>query len=105
MKNFRWKDSSFFGLFQNQKEYKMSSIEKIITDFPLRKFILFGDSGEEDPEIFSEIIKKYTSQIERVYVHALKDIPVGDSRFSTAFSGVDRSKWQIYKSASDISIS
>jgi phosphatidate phosphatase APP1 len=32
-------------------KHKLDTIERILTDFPQRKFILVGDSGEMDPEM------------------------------------------------------
>ncbi len=36
--------------------------------YPHLPFILIGDSGEQDPEIYSEIVKKYPLRIKVVYI-------------------------------------
>jgi phosphatidate phosphatase APP1 len=42
------------GIFEPVAERKKSSLDKLMRDFPERKFILVGDSGEADLEIYTE---------------------------------------------------
>ncbi|KAF2169790.1 hypothetical protein M409DRAFT_64801 [Zasmidium cellare ATCC 36951] len=42
------------GIFEPVAERKKSSLDKIMRDFPDRKFIFIGDSGEADLEIYTE---------------------------------------------------
>lgn len=42
------------GIFEPVAERKKSSLDKIMRDFPDRKFILCGDSGEADLEVYTE---------------------------------------------------
>lgn len=49
LKQFRWKDRSFFSLFARPEKYKPGVIEPFLKQFPKRKFILIGDSGRRDP--------------------------------------------------------
>ena len=46
LKQFRWKDSSFFSLFQDPVAYKKPIIAGLLTRYPHRRFVLVGDSGE-----------------------------------------------------------
>lgn len=71
MKPFRMKDSEFFDLFKDPFDYKISSIEPILEDFPNSKFILVGDSGEKDPEAYVELAKRYPKQIERILIRVV----------------------------------
>ena len=43
------------GIFEPVAERKKSSLEKIMRDFPDRRFILVGDSGEADLEIYTDV--------------------------------------------------
>lgn len=49
-------------------EQKISQISEIIQRFPERKFILVGDSGEKDPEVYREIKRKFPGQIEEIRI-------------------------------------
>ena len=46
----------------------MSQISEIIQRFPERKFILVGDSGEKDPEVYREIKKKFPNQVQEIKI-------------------------------------
>ncbi|KAI8332821.1 hypothetical protein BC941DRAFT_435419 [Chlamydoabsidia padenii] len=50
-------------------KHKWDTITTILEDFPQRKFILIGDSGEIDPEIYSKIYHRYPHQIVKIFIH------------------------------------
>lgn len=68
LKNFRMKDRSFLNLFADPLAYKVGAIETIIAQAPAKKFILVGDSGEKDPEVYAAILKKYPDRILAIYI-------------------------------------
>jgi hypothetical protein len=49
-------------------EQKISQIGEILRRFPRRKFILIGDSGEKDPEVYREIAKQFPSQVKEIRI-------------------------------------
>jgi phosphatidate phosphatase APP1 len=49
-------------------EQKVSQISEIMQRFPERKFILVGDSGEKDPEVYREIKKKFPNQVQEIKI-------------------------------------
>ncbi|KAG0012089.1 hypothetical protein BGZ80_000211 [Entomortierella chlamydospora] len=49
-------------------ENKRRSIREILKDFPDRKFILVGDSGEIDMEIYTDIANEYPNQVFRIFI-------------------------------------
>ncbi len=49
-------------------EQKSSQIADILENFPERRFILVSDSGERDPEIYREMMRRFPEQIEKVYI-------------------------------------
>lgn len=63
-----------FGL-RMKKDHKTSAIEHIITTYPALKFILIGDSGEEDPEIYSNIIGRFPERIRVIYIRSVDPSP------------------------------
>jgi len=48
--------------------FKQREICRILDTFPELPFILIGDSGEEDPEIYGEIVSAYPGRILGVYI-------------------------------------
>lgn len=59
----------------NNRKYKLNSIFNILDNYPDLKFILIGDSGEEDPEIYLQVIQKYTQRILAAYIRCVKRDP------------------------------
>jgi phosphatidate phosphatase APP1 len=48
--------------------YKLKHIDKIVAAFPGVKFMLIGDDGEQDPEIFAKVAEKYPERVEGVWI-------------------------------------
>jgi phosphatidate phosphatase APP1 len=65
-----------FG-FSLKKNHKAEAIEEILATYPTLKFILIGDSGEEDPEIYSAIVHRFPQRIPVIYIRSVapKRIP------------------------------
>ncbi|HEX8475301.1 MAG TPA: phosphatase domain-containing protein [Pyrinomonadaceae bacterium] len=47
---------------------KVGQITRLLQNLPQRKFILIGDSGEKDPEVFREIRKTFPSQVQEIII-------------------------------------
>ncbi|KAF9432381.1 hypothetical protein BGZ76_010891 [Entomortierella beljakovae] len=54
--------------FMTPGESKKRSIREIMRDFPERKFILVGDSGEIDLEIYTDIAVAFPKQVFRIFI-------------------------------------
>ncbi len=64
-----WRDLE--ELFTNENatyDQKLGQIKAIMTDFPKRKFILVGDTGEKDPELYRAIQVEFPSQVKEVWI-------------------------------------
>jgi hypothetical protein len=102
MKDFRAKDSSFFQLFTSPVRYKPKVIESLLRQFPKRQFVLVGDSGEKDPEIYGAIARKHPTQIRAVLIRDVTGESADSPRYRKAFDGVPAGQWQIFKDPSEI---
>jgi phosphatidate phosphatase APP1 len=58
-----------------QERYKVGSIKRILENLPGVRFVLVGDDGERDPEIYREISARYPSRIEAVYIRRVSPDP------------------------------
>lgn len=96
MKRIRIRDRSLLKFFEDPFEYKLQQIEPILQTFPKRKFILIGDSGEKDPEVYKELLSKYPDQIERIWIRNVNEAT--DERME----GVDRGKWRYFDDGFDL---
>lgn len=64
-----WKDLKELTSNENFTfDQKISQISEIMQRFPERKFILVGDSGEKDPEVYREIKKKFGTQVQEIRI-------------------------------------
>jgi phosphatidate phosphatase APP1 len=55
--------------------HKIKSIESILNAYPDLPFVLIGDSGEKDPEIYGEIVRKYPKRIRTIYIRSINTKP------------------------------
>jgi phosphatidate phosphatase APP1 len=56
------------GIFEPAAERKKGSLDKIMADFPERKFILVGDSGEADLEVYTDVVMENPGKILAVFI-------------------------------------
>lgn len=68
LKLFRLKDSTPLGRLGARKRSKRRAIEQILDDFPRRRFLLVGDSGERDPEVYTAIARRRPDQVRGVLI-------------------------------------
>jgi phosphatidate phosphatase APP1 len=59
-----------FG-FRTDKEHKRKAIEEILTTYPKLAFVLSGDSGEHDPEIYADIMRRFPAQVRAIYIRSV----------------------------------
>jgi hypothetical protein len=96
LKPFRWKDQSVFELFAKPDAYKASVIEPLLVRFPRRRFVLVGDSGERDPEIYGSLARRYPGRIARVLIRDVTGEPATAGRYREAFRGLAPDVGQVF---------
>jgi phosphatidate phosphatase APP1 len=52
---------------------KISQISEIMSRFPERKFILVGDSGEHDPEVYGQLRETFRNRIKEILIRDVVD--------------------------------
>ncbi len=57
--------------------HKLGTIRQIMSMYPQQRFILIGDSGQEDPEIYREIVREFPNRILCSYI---RDVTPGGER-------------------------
>ncbi len=62
------------SLFRNAG-HKTRLIGEILETFPTLPFILIGDSAQEDPEIYAEIVARHPNRILAVYIRSVEPHP------------------------------
>ncbi len=96
LRDFRWKDESLLHLFQNPAAYKQAVIEPLLQRFPHRRFVLVGDSGESDPEIYAGVARAYPTQVQTILIRDVTGENAASPRYQETFKDVDRRVWKVF---------
>lgn len=63
------------GIFEPVAERKKATLDKILQDFPERRFILVGDSGEADLELYTDIAVANPGRILAIFIRDVTSTP------------------------------
>ncbi|CAN5123197.1 App1 family protein [soil metagenome] len=55
--------------------HKRAAIERILAAYPALPFLLIGDSGQEDPEIYHRVVHDFPESIAAVYIRNVSPAP------------------------------
>lgn len=55
--------------------HKLEKIELILSYYPGMQFVLIGDSGEQDPEIYTEVVRRHPEQVRVIYIRNVNPDP------------------------------
>lgn len=96
LKNFRWRDRSFFNLFASPKKTKPKAILPILEVLPRRRFLLIGDSGEKDPEVYAELARLYPERVAGICIRDITGEDASAARYQATFAGLPPERWRIF---------
>lgn len=72
------------GIFEPVAERKKGTLEKIMRDFPERRFILIGDSGEADLEVYTDVVLANPGKILAIFI---RDVTTPETQFFDSAMG------------------
>ncbi len=105
LKLFRVKDRSIIKFISaDQLTYKLNAIKTIIDRFPQRKFILIGDSGEKDPEVYTEIADQYKDRVKYIFIRDAGLIEENSPRRKSIIAKAGKTKIVIFRKAEELEI-
>lgn len=67
-----------------QNDYKLRELREIMNTYPQKPFLLFGDSGEHDPEIYTALAAEFPGRIKAVFINNV----TGEDPASPRFQGI-----------------
>lgn len=73
------RDFGLHTLKASHHDHKSTYIHQIMDTYPQLSFILIGDSGQHDPEVYSEIVTQRPQQVKAIYI---RDVSTKESRDS-----------------------
>lgn len=102
MREVRVADASMLKLLRDSRPYKMARIREILRLFPERGFVLVGDSGERDPEVYAAIAKEFPASVRGIFIRAIAPAHLDRSRYRGIFSGIDESRWIVFSDPAEL---
>jgi len=103
LKRFRLRESARkLRSMSPQKAHKLAAIEPILKAFSQRTFVLIGDSGEQDPDIYARILNERPEQIRHVFIRSVRGAANDRLRVTTAFANCPADRWTLYESPAQI---
>ena len=99
---FRLRDQIFRRLLLLRRSGKLQVIASLVRMLPGRRFVLVGDSGEHDPEVYGAIARRFPQQIERVLIREMPGPKSTLRRYERAFRQLPAELWQIYRRPNEL---
>jgi phosphatidate phosphatase APP1 len=59
----------------DQARYKLAWIERLLEDLPEVRFVLSGDDGERDPEVYRAVALRHPERVEAVHIRRVSTDP------------------------------
>ena len=89
-------------IFDSPGTVKIPALKKLMKSFPDRKFILVGDSGEMDPEIYGKIAAEYADRIAWILIRNVTDESADSKRFNEALKKFPRNRFRLFKNPAEL---
>jgi hypothetical protein len=102
LKHIRLKDSTILDILKSPEETKPPIISGLLKRYPGRTFVLVGDSGEKDPEVYGAIARTFSKQVTRILIRRAPGDQSGAARFEQAFASLPRDLWQVFDDPSQV---
>lgn len=102
LKPFRWTDGSFLRLFEPAGKHKQAIIEALIGEFSARKFVLVGDTGEADPEIYAEVAARFSKRVVAVYLRDTGSDPNVEQRLQSLYAGHRKGLYRVFREGNEL---
>ena len=102
LRSFRLRDHMLRRMLLIRRPGKGTVIKSLLRTFPGRQFILIGDSGEADPEIYGALARKYPYQVQSVLIRELPERRFDPLRWAKAFRSVPAGRCRTFRHAEEL---
>lgn len=83
----RWR--SMYGSSRTTITHKTRVLKRLLSTWPRRRFILIGDSGENDPEIYAEFARSDPDRILAIHIRDVTGERQDAPRYQKIFADID----------------
>jgi hypothetical protein len=102
LREFRPKSRQTLQLAGPPATHKRAVLVPLFQRLPERRFILVGDSGEHDPEIYGAMARRFPTQVTAVLIRDVTSESAAAPRYREAFREVDPARWQIFREPGEV---
>lgn len=103
LRQFRLKDKSAVEFLENRTlEFKLDVIDRLMRLFPERRFVLVGDSGEKDPEVYAVLARRFPGQVGAILIRDVRGETLDSPRFVKLFEGLANVDRRVFHSTSEL---
>ncbi len=88
----------------SSERHKHAAIRALLQQFPQRQFVLIGDSGEADPEIYAAIARAYPQQVRAIYIRDVTGEAATAARYQKTFRLLPATLWQVFVQPASLSL-
>ena len=81
---------------------KLAMTGQLREDFPQRRLVPVGDSGERDPEICAELARAHPGRIAAIMIRDVSGEPADGPRCAEAMRDVPRARWRLCAEPDDL---
>ncbi len=102
LRSFRLRDHMLRRVLLIRRMGKGAAIRQLLKSFPGRRFVLIGDSGERDPELYAAAARRFPRQVAAIYIRQLPEKPLERGRAERMFRNLPASRWLLFEDASQL---
>lgn len=102
LREFRPRSRQVLRLEQPPATHKLKAITPLIERLPHRGFVLVGDSGEKDPEIYGTLARRHPEQVRAIFIREVTAEAPDSPRYRKAFAGIPPERWRIFRTPDEL---
>jgi phosphatidate phosphatase APP1 len=102
LRYFRIRDEMFRRWRPARRKGKAGIIAGLMRKLPQRRFVLIGDSGERDPEIYRFLAQKFPDQVSAILIRQLDANPLSARRIEKLGELPNSVEVRLFRDADDL---
>jgi hypothetical protein len=102
LKSFRPRGAGLRKVLASPEKTKRQAVAAVLEAFPGRRFVLVGDSGERDPEMYAGLARDHPGRVARVLIRDVTGEGPGAERYREAFAGLPEGLWQVFREPGEV---
>lgn len=89
-------------MYENAGDCKASAVESLLDRYPNRKFVLIGDSSQDDPEMYAAAARRRPGQVLHILIRDLDRVGIDSERYRAAFADLPEGLVRLFDNAAEL---